>query len=187
MIKDYKLELFDRCYDHLLKNEGGYANHPKDKGGETYKGIARKFHKTWPGWEVIDSYKQMNGFPDNTYKDKTLDKMVKDFYKAKFWYSMSLDKIVHENVVLQMFDMGVNAGTRTAIKIAQKACDAGLIVDGIMGPMTAFEINQWGHLFVDMYIKARIAHYQAIVKRNPSQEVFIKGWTKRAKNTKFTY
>jgi lysozyme family protein len=179
-------ELFNKCYDHLLKNEGGYANHPNDKGGETYKGIARKYHSDWEGWELIDQYKKnKNGFPENAYQDSELDKMVREFYKEKFWDKMDLDLIVNENTVLQLFDMGVNAGIKTAVKLAQKACDAGLIVDGIIGVKTAFEINHWGHLFADRYIEQRIIYYNEIVRRNPSQSVFLNGWCKRAKNTKF--
>lgn len=36
---------FDKAHLEVMGNEGGYANNPVDAGGETYKGIARKF---WP-------------------------------------------------------------------------------------------------------------------------------------------
>ena len=182
---DYKTDLFNKCYDHLLKNEGGYANDPVDRGGETYKGIARKFHANWEGWQLIEEYKHMTGFPDNAYADEDLNEMVRKFYKVKFYDRMNLDLIVNENSVLQIFDMGVNSGIKTSIKLAQKACEAGLTVDGIMGVKTAFEINHWGHLFFDRYVKQRITYYNDIVKRKPSQKRFINGWINRAKNTKF--
>ena len=181
----YELDLFSKCYDHILKNEGVYANDPQDKGGETYIGISRKYHATWEGWSLIDEYKQMNGFPNNAYSDDDLNEMVRDFYKNKFYDRMELDLIVNENSVLQIFDMGVNAGIKTAIKLAQKACDASLIVDGIMGIKTAFEINHWGFKFFDLYVKQRIEHYNGIVERKPSQGKFLNGWINRAKNTKF--
>lgn len=47
-------ENFLKSYDILIKHEGGYVNDPDDKGGETYKGIARKFNPDWKGWKIID-------------------------------------------------------------------------------------------------------------------------------------
>ncbi len=178
-------KLFDKCYDHLLKNEGGYANHPNDKGGETYKGIARKYHNNWVGWELIDEYKKAGGFPDNAYNDSSLNQLVRLFYKSIFWDKMNLDFIVNENSILQIFDMGVNSGIKTAAKLAQKSCDKELVIDGILGWKTAFEINSLGFRFFDKYVKQRIIYYNGLVAKNPTQNVFLKGWIKRAKNTKF--
>jgi len=59
---------FDKYYPILLKAEGGYASAEfaakyNDKGGETYKGIARNFNPAWEGWAIIDAYKAKNGIP----------------------------------------------------------------------------------------------------------------------------
>ena len=48
---------FKKALEHTLKREGCYANHGKDRGKETYKGISRKYHPKWPGWELIDEAK----------------------------------------------------------------------------------------------------------------------------------
>ncbi|MDR1034997.1 MAG: hypothetical protein LBT40_00015 [Deltaproteobacteria bacterium] len=37
---------------HVEEMEGGWANNPADSGGETFRGIARNFHKSWPGWAI---------------------------------------------------------------------------------------------------------------------------------------
>ena len=60
----------------VLKNEGGYVNDPDDSGGETYKGIARRFHPDWIGWAYVDN---------RDFKNPNLDKLVSDFYYIKFW------------------------------------------------------------------------------------------------------
>ena len=48
---------FSKAIPKLLKKEGGYVNNPADRGGETYKGIARKYHKSAFMWTLIDRYK----------------------------------------------------------------------------------------------------------------------------------
>lgn len=37
---------FNEAFAATSMDEGGYANHCNDNGGETYAGISRKF---WPG------------------------------------------------------------------------------------------------------------------------------------------
>lgn len=33
--------MFDLCLEHVLKNEGGWVDHPADRGGETYATFTR--------------------------------------------------------------------------------------------------------------------------------------------------
>jgi lysozyme family protein len=40
---------FDVCLDHVLRQEGGYADHPADPGGATKMGINRKTLARWRG------------------------------------------------------------------------------------------------------------------------------------------
>ena len=54
---------FKPAFDATMRNEGGYGNDPQDPGGETYRGIARKFHSKWEGWTTIDALDHDN--PDN--------------------------------------------------------------------------------------------------------------------------
>ena len=45
----------DRILLNLIyKSEGGYANMEGDSGGETYKGISRKWFPKWEGLKIID-------------------------------------------------------------------------------------------------------------------------------------
>ena len=41
---------FKVAFAKTIRFEGGYVNHKADKGGETYKGIARNFWPKWKGW-----------------------------------------------------------------------------------------------------------------------------------------
>lgn len=186
---DNQEDLFNRCFDHLLKNEGGYVDDPDDSGGETYKGVSRNNWPNWGGWQIIDKSKNDKSkndpkFPENLKCNCDLDTMIRTFYKTQFWDKMNLDLIVNENTILQLFDMGINAGISRAVKIAQKIC--GTKEDGILGVKTAFEINHHGFNFTNMYINARIAFYKNLAEKKPKNKKFLKGWIKRAQTTRFT-
>ncbi len=49
-------ERFARCLELVLRQEGGYADHPADPGGATNFGITRKTLARWrkisPWWEL---------------------------------------------------------------------------------------------------------------------------------------
>ena len=45
---------FIKSYEITCKHEGGYSFDPDDAGGETYKGISRRFNPQWSGWKIID-------------------------------------------------------------------------------------------------------------------------------------
>ena len=49
---------FGDAFKKLSIKEGGYVNDKDDAGGETYRGISRKYNPTWQGWTMIDSYKK---------------------------------------------------------------------------------------------------------------------------------
>ncbi len=49
---------FAEALKHTLEFEGGYANDPADRGGETFRGISRKNWPRWSGWDLIDQVKR---------------------------------------------------------------------------------------------------------------------------------
>ena len=80
--------MFQQALQDTLKHEGYYANHAADKGGETYRGIARNYHPAFKGWPIIDQEKARHGgkLPLNhRIVNSTLDAYIEQFYKAKFW------------------------------------------------------------------------------------------------------
>jgi len=111
---DYK-----KAIAEILKVEGGYANDPDDNGGETFKGISRKFWPSWDGWEIIDKAKKLPDFPKSLNRLVFLNDLVILFYKQNFW-----DKIVGNNIKDQaiaeiIVDSAVNEGIKPAIKRAE--------------------------------------------------------------------
>ena len=113
---------FTKALTKLLKNEGGYVNDPVDKGGETYKGISRKFHKDNYMWILIDRYKDSCDGINKTFKekldnDKQIHREVCNIYKTNYWNPFGLDNVNNQNVAEQIFDDAVNRGVGAACKL----------------------------------------------------------------------
>jgi lysozyme family protein len=54
-------------------------------------------------------------------------------------------------------------------------------VDGAVGPLTKAELAKAPLVaLISAYCKAQADKYRAIVRRKPSQAVFINGWLRRA-------
>lgn len=104
----------------ILSSEGGYSNDPDDTGGETYRGISRKFWPKWTGWAVIDSAKKRAGFPANLKSTNILGDAVMNFYRFNFWDAIGGDSIKNQSISNMLVDSAVNEGIVPAIKRAQK-------------------------------------------------------------------
>lgn len=82
--------------------EGGYCV-GKECGsansGETYRGIDRKFHASWPGWKIIDAYKKKYGRPKrgSFIKDPALDIAVEQFYNT-FWLDRGMNNFKNQTL-----------------------------------------------------------------------------------------
>lgn len=112
---------FEVAYKRTNAFEGGYVNDPDDNGGETYHGIARKFHPTWQGWVIIDFQKKKPNFPKNLEQRKIeLEKLKKEFYKQNFWDLVLGDKIKNQKVANDLYDTAVNMGVSTSIKLSER-------------------------------------------------------------------
>lgn len=191
--------VFDQAFTDLIKLEGGYSNNPLDVGGETYKGITRRFNADWKGWAIIDSYNIK--FGSLLKKDQNLQALVKEFYKMKYWDAMQLDQVARlsSDVAYQLFQCGANQGIVTTVKMLQRALNCfpdlqlnhwPLKVDGIIGEQTMHIL--YGHVHIDedyqerpyvltMLKSQQCLRYMEIVEKDPKQVVFLKGWLARIK------
>jgi lysozyme family protein len=128
---------FKPAYHRTAKSEGGWNHVAGDRGGETYKGIARKFWPEWPGWKLVDAAKPLKH--NQVIKSSALDQLVMDFYKKNFWDPVQGDQLRFQDFANELYDMAVNSGTSTAIKTAQKA--AGIAVTGKIDSLTLAKFN----------------------------------------------
>lgn len=189
---------FDMSYDRLLKHEGGYSDDPHDRGGETYKGISRKYHPSWGGWDIIDKSKLESNFPFSLDNNEKLDIFTRQFYKNEFWDKFIGDQIQNQAISDEMFDTGVNMGMSKSIKFVQIGLNClnrnggdypDVDEDGKMGPITLGILNNYINNYrIDYLYKVlnilQGYKYIDIMKRDKSQERFARGWLNRVNLTK---
>lgn len=159
------------AFEKMIIAEGGYVLHhvKSDKGGQTYAGIARNRWPDWPGWEAIDA----NCIPSSD--------LVRGFYRENFWVPVCGVGINDQKIANSIFEFSVNAGTGTAIKLAQIV--AGATPDGKVGRKTLEAINAMdSNHFMAAYTVAKISRYEQIVTRDRGQGKFLLGWIRRALN-----
>src|SRR5687767_4568940 len=123
---------FNPAFETMIRNEGGFklTDISGDRGGQTYAGIARNFHGTWPGWRYVDG---------NDLGNADLTVCVRDFYKAQFWDRICGDKITQQGIAESIFDFAVNAGPGVAAKLAQLVVNT--VPNGAIGAKTLEQMN----------------------------------------------
>ena len=180
------------AYKKTAAVEGGYANHPADKGGETWKGIARNMHPDLEGWKTVDKRKNEPGFPKNLNSDLALQGQVMAFFKQWFWDSLRLGDLQDQQVANELYDTGVNMGTGRASLFFQRVLNAinkngvlyaDLALDGKIGGKTVAAFNALSKN--DKAIVWRLLNclqgekYFSICEANPAQKVFFRSWASR--------
>jgi lysozyme family protein len=184
---------FLEAYNITRKIEGGYANDPDDPGGETYRGISRRYNKSWPGWRIVDSNRSKPGFPNILYNNTELDRLVKFFFKDKYWDKNLLDELSSQQIANEMFDTGVNLGVVEAAKFLQEALNvlnkngkiySDIVEDGHVGSNTidAFKacLAYKGEAYLYKVMNVMQGYYYIRRMRlSPSQEKYAYGWLDR--------
>jgi lysozyme family protein len=173
-----------------MGHEGGYANNPADRGGETYKGIARNYWPRWSGWKYIDGLTiQLVKQPEYGTKayfnwakflnEKleaivALQQLVLGFYKMNFW--KDLDEIDSQVIATWVYDKDVNTGSMGS-RWLQEAL--GVVIDGRIGPKTIAAANSADPLALLDEMKEHATHYYLELAQKPNQAGFWKSWISR--------
>ncbi|MCK8826420.1 secretion activating protein [Natroniella acetigena] len=166
MDKDFK-----QAVDKVLKLEGGYIDHPDDRGGPTNYGITQKVARK-------------NGYKGDM---KELPKEeAEEIYYREYWKANKYEQIDDDKLAARLFDIAVNMGSRTANRFVQQACnllpsDGEISEDGIIGPQTLGAVNNHRHpdRLLKVVIMLQGERYLNIVRNNSSQQVFLGGWANR--------
>ena len=189
---------FNMSYLKTMGHEGFYANDSDDRGGETWKGIARNYHPSWRGWVIIDGEKPNPYFPKHLKDNIVLEGLVKSFYKANFWDVWLGDGFTSQALADEMFDTGVNMGVSRAVSFLQEGLNLlnrnqsmykDLVVDGKFGNNTfnTLEIfmktNQIDFLIKIMNVLQGM-HYIDYMRKSPTQEKFCRSWFSRVEINK---
>lgn len=139
------MKAFKKAMEELLEHEGYYVYDPDDAGGETYRGISRRYFPGWTGWTVIDENKISNTGLDRVYARLSLD--VEDHYKHYFWNRFAGDSVAvtDSNLAVEVFEQAVLFGVHRSVSHLQEAINAlnrdemifrDIEVDGVFGKQT---------------------------------------------------
>lgn len=158
---------FDDALKFVLKQEGGYSNHPADKGGATNKGIIQSEY---------NRYRRDKNLSVRSVKDIE-DKEVKEIYETQYW-----DKIraqyIKAPLGLVLFDTAVNFGTAGCIRRLQKALNVPVTGAWTQNISDVIHTCDAGKVALDI-CKMRMEWRNYISQHDPSQKVFLKGWLNR--------
>ena len=155
----------------ILSYEGGFINHPNDKGEETNKGV------TIAVWKAKGYDK--NGDRHIDVKDLKLisDADAMAIMRKFYWNRWQADKIEDLSIANLLVDF-VWASGAWGIKIPQRVL--GVMVDGVVGTKTLAAINAQEPKTLFAKLKdARLQYINDIIAKNPSFAVFRAGWLRR--------
>lgn len=166
----------DDPIDVVLRHEGGFVNHPADKGGPTNFGITQRVYSNYLGRKA--SLQEI--------KDMSVD-AAREIYERNYFTGPRIHLLPNPPRTL-VLDMAIHHGPVTAIKMLQRVVNqAGfgpIANDGVLGPMSRAAIEKaaarMGNTLQNALVEERILYMNDIVSRNPAQKVFLKGWLARA-------
>lgn len=161
----------------ILKWEGGFVNDPHDRGGATNMGVTIA---------TYEAYCRRKGYPRPTIQRlKNLsDEEWVEILKTMYWDKWQADNIRSQSVANMLVDWLWASGGYAIRRVQQML---GIQPDGVVGSVTLAAIN--GQDAADFFcrLKAeREQHFRSIVKRNPSQAKFLRGWMNRLNDLKYT-
>lgn len=161
-------EKFEKAFEYVIENEGGYVHDPQDSGGETKYGISKR------------------SYPSLNIKELTLED-AKEIYHRDFWLKGKFEEITDINVAIKLFDLSVNVGMTQSNRLIQRALrSVGEVVteDGIIGPITLAAVNKSPTRELLAALKSEAAgYYRLLAQANPGQKKFLNGWLNRTYRT----
>ena len=180
---------FEKSVARVFHHEGGYVNHPNDKGGATNMGItigtAKQYQSLWSKYNWDGNM-------------KTLPKaLAKEIYKKGYWDKVMGDHVqkIHPLLADHLFDFYVTSGG-WAVKQLQEALNllndrqrdyADIGVDGALGVGTLSSLRAYAkrrgkegvERLVLMLVMMQANFYLNISRKNETQETFTNGWIER--------
>ena len=169
-----------KLVDQVIGVEGGYADHPADRGGPTM-------------WGITQQVARAHGYMGD------MRKLTREFaaaiYVQRYWTEPGFDRVaaVAPAIAAELFDIAVNMGPRWSGLFLQRALNVlnrggqdypDIPADGRIGTMTIDALGRFiarrqapGLIVLLKAISClRGARYIDIAEHNPSQEAFAYGW-----------
>jgi lysozyme family protein len=170
----------DRLIDELIEREGGFVDHPADRGGPT-------------NWGITEAVARANGW---TGPIRALPRArAVEIYRRLYWHRTRFDQVAARapRIAGELFDTGVNMGPATAARFLQRALNAlnrgardydDITPDGRIGPATLAALDGFlgrrGRAGEAVLLKALEAlqgeRYVHLAELRPANEAFVYGW-----------
>lgn len=170
----------DMLIDEVIGREGGYVNHPADKGGATR-------------WGISQAVARANGYAGDMRSLPRAEAVA--IYRRLYWLRPGYDDIAERapRVAAELFDTAVNMGPETATGFLQRALNAlnrggrdyaDVAVDRRVGAQTlaalAGFLKARGRAGEAVLLKALDAlqgeRYVRLAEARPANEAFLYGW-----------
>lgn len=157
----------DSIINDVIVREGGFVDHPNDRGGATMYGITIQTLRAWRN--------------DNTLVAKSILSLSKDeareIYKQEYFIKPRINLIPDSGLMALVFDMAVHSSPATAIRVLQRA--VGAKDDGILGAVTLGLLKPFNPQELrKRFLAARMSYIGRLLK-DKSQSVFAEGWLNR--------
>lgn len=159
---------FLKAFAFTKTNEGGYSNHPSDKGGETLYGVSSKWYP--------EIYKELAEAQPNEVED-----ILKAFFYSEFW-NPAYEQLFFEPTAIRLYDLSVNISKHKAVELLQKTFNGlsttRIAEDGVFGNGTLRAVNLppiRHENFYARYVSLVEAYYRSLADFN----VFGNGWLNR--------
>ncbi len=168
----------DQIISDIIRREGGFVNHPNDKGGPTKYGITKHALAEYFNRDIADiTIEDVRG---------VTKELAADIYEEKYWRKPKIDRLPKQ-VQPFLLDSSVNHGPDDPILFVQRVCNgaeiADLAIDGVAGPATRKAAHDAQEIMGDWFLKALIEersnYYKRIVAEDATQAVFLEGWLAR--------
>ena len=148
---------FNNVMDEVFSHEGGYVNHPKDPGGETNYGIAKRSH------------------PDVDIRNLTRTQAAA-IYRREYWIKVRGDELP-AGLDLVAMDGAVNSGVKRGAQWLQRGIGlTGKSVDGAIGPVTVAAAKAAD---VQKAVKDACAARMSFLHGLSTFKTFGRGWSRR--------
>jgi len=170
----------DDYIEALIAREGGYVDHPNDRGGPTNWGITEQVAR------AFGYHGRMQDMPRS---------LAKSIYLERYWEAPNFHLINEHSAAVaeELLDTGVNMGPGVAARFLQRALNVlnaegkhypDITVDGAIGRMSIAALRAYlahrgkdGHVVLVRALNAQQGvRYIELAEARPSQESFVHGW-----------
>lgn len=170
----------DDIFNGILGKEGGYVNHPDDKGGPT-------------NWGITQTTARAHGFKGDM-RDMTREQALM-ILENDYWYGPRFEQvaIVSPAIAAELCDTGVNMGPSVQVKWLQRWLNAfndqqklypDLSTDGQIGPRSISALKSFlgkrGKEGESVLLRAlncsQGQRYLELTEQQPANESFTYGW-----------